>query len=214
MRELEFLPGWYPRLRWRRRLMRWQLYLSLVLLLGLGMGMVRFNAALSNERQRVGWLSDKLKDTRQVLAKLDELEKLDTQLKTQQRVVEKIGLHVEATRIVNALEGAMSKDMSLLNLSMEVFEQQRKPASLKELSATVASSAGKEKAPPLVDRTLKVKVQGVAPTDVELGNFLNQLRNNSLFETVNMNYARERAQNGHAMREFEVLFSVNLNTQD
>lgn len=211
MRELEFLPAWYPQLRRRRRLVVLQVYMSLILLAGLGLGMLKFSRNITHDRQRLVQLNEQLQDTHLVLQKLDELEKLDAQLKVQEQVVEKIGLHVEATRMINALEQAMSSDMSLLNLNMEVFEQQKSSGSLQTLAAALSATADQPK--PAVDRTLKVKVHGVAPTDVELGNFLDKLRNNQLFDRVNMNYAKERAQNGHIMREFEVLFNVNLNTQ-
>jgi Tfp pilus assembly protein PilN len=205
MRELEFLPAWYPQLRQRKRLVVLQVYMSLVLLAGLGLWMLKFDRNVAADRRRLAELNDQLQDTQLVLHKLDELEKLDKQLKVQEEVVEKIGLHVEVTRIINALEQAMSNDMSLLNLSIEVFEQQR---SATQSLAALAGAGAK----PAFDRSLKIKVQGVAPTDVELANFLYKLGNNPLFERVAMNYAKELTQNGHVMREFEVSFSVNLNS--
>jgi hypothetical protein len=61
-----------------------------------------------------------------------------------------------------------------------------------------------------VDRRLKVRVQGVCPTDVDLANFMTQLSAVPYFESVNNTYARERAENNRVMREFELTFSVNL----
>ncbi len=209
MRELEFLPAWYPQLRQRKRLLVLQVHMSLVLLAGLGLWMLKFDRNIAADRARLAQLSDQLQDTQLVLQKLDELEKLDAQLKVQEEVVEKIGLHVEVTRMINALEEAMSSDMSLLNLHMDVFEQQKSPTSLQTLAAALSSQEQK----PAVDRTLRVKVHGVAPTDVELANFLYKLGQNPLFDRVTMNYTKELTQNGHIMREFEVSFSVSLNSQ-
>jgi Tfp pilus assembly protein PilN len=208
MREMEFLPAWYPQLRQRKRLVVLQVYMSLVLLAGLGLWMLKFNRNIADDRARLAELTDQLQDTQLVLHKLDELEKLDKQLKVQEDVIEKIGLHVEVTRMINAIEQVMSNDMSMLNLSIEVFEQQKSaPASLASLAGIGQSQ------PPAMDRTLKVKVQGIAPTDVELANFLYQLGQNPLFQRVAMNYTKELTQNGHVMREFEISFSVNLNSQ-
>ena len=208
MHEMEFLPAWYPQLRRRKRLVALQVYMSLVVLIGLGLWMVKFNSNITRDRADLARLNNQLQDTQLVLHKLDEQEKLDRQLRVQEEVVEKIGLHVEVTRMVNALEKAMSRDMSLLNLGMEVSEKQRElPVSLTSLSELASAKQQ------MTDRTLKVKVQGIAPTDVELANFLKTLSANPLFERVTMNYTKELTQNGHVMREFEVSFNVNLNSQ-
>ncbi len=207
MREMEFLPAWYPRLARRKRMVVLQVYMSLLILLGLGVWMVQFHRNVAADRRRLTQLNGQLQDTQQVLHKLDELEKLDRQLRVQEEVVEKIGLHVEVTRMMNALDAAMSNDMSLLNLGLEVAEEQKQiTAAPANLAALVSGGAVP------VNRVLKVKVQGVAPTDVELANFLAKLGNNTLFEKVAMNYTRELSQNGHLMREFEISFSVNLNS--
>ena len=58
---------------------------------------------------------------------------------------------------------------------------------------------------------MKVKIQGVTPTDVDLANFLGALSSVSYFENIAMTYARDKGENGHIMREFEVTFSMNLN---
>jgi len=60
------------------------------------------------------------------------------------------------------------------------------------------------------EEQIKIRVQGVCPTDVDLANFMTQLSAVPFFDAVNNTYARERAENNRVMREFELTFSVNL----
>jgi hypothetical protein len=76
-------------------------------------------------------------------------------------------------------------------------------------TSAVQQAKGTGDAP--VDRRLKIRMQGVCPTDVDLSVFLNQLAAVPFFEQVNVSYAREKSQNNHVMREFEVSFALSLN---
>jgi hypothetical protein len=50
----------------------------------------------------------------------------------------------------------------------------------------------------------------VAPSDVDLGDFLARLAGIPYFSDVAMGYSRDRTDSGHVMREFEVAFNINL----
>ena len=64
---------------------------------------------------------------------------------------------------------------------------------------------------PQMDRRLKVKLVGVAPSDVDLANFLAGLTQVPFFEQVSIAYARDKVEAGHILREFEVSWSMGLN---
>lgn len=208
MREMEFLPDWYPRLRSRKRQIALQGWMSLLIVGGLGLWLVLISRNTAAAQLRLERLSGDLSSTQVELEKLRSLEHLQRQLRVQDEVMARIGLHVEMTRLVNALEAAMSRDMALLDLNMEVREQEKRITGL----ADIVNKAAKPRT--AIDRRLHVKVRGVAPTDVELANFLFKLTNDPLFDTVTLNYARERRERGHLMREFEVSFTINLNQKE
>ncbi len=63
----------------------------------------------------------------------------------------------------------------------------------------------------VMDRNLRVRLQGVAPTDVELATFLTELNKVPFLEHVAPTYARDRREAGHVLREFELTFTINLN---
>jgi hypothetical protein len=95
----------------------------------------------------------------------------------------------------------MPKEMSLTELNVETQEQPARPTSQRQ-----TTNAATE-----VDRRLNVRLIGVAPSDVDLANFLTGLTGVPFFENVSMTYSRDKAQSGHLLREFEVTFSLNLN---
>ncbi len=208
MRELEFLPDWYPRLRKRKRQIALQGWISLLIVGALALWLSLINRNTLAAQQHLAKLNSDLSRAQLDLEKLQSLERMQEQLRIQDEVMAQIGLHVEMTRLINALEEAMSQDMSLLDLNMEVKEQEKRLTSLAQMVHTTT------KPETLLDRRLQVRLRGVAATDVEVANFLFNLTNNPLFETVTLNYARERRERNHLMREFEVSFAINLNQKE
>lgn len=202
MRELEFLPEWYPHARRRRRIVLLQGWLTVLLILGMGayLGLADRNIRIAE--QSVGALSGQLSQTASQLFEMDKLESRMRQLRQQDQIIQRLGLHVEAGTVVQTLDGILPRQMALLGLQLDNEERV-------EVSAVQAAKLGGD-AP--VDRRLRVKMQGVCPTDVDLANFMTQLSSIAFFENVNITYAREKGEQGHVMREFEVTFSLNLNT--
>ena len=206
MRELEFLPAWYPQLRRRKRLLIVQSWGSLVLVVGLGiwMGLARHNVRVQEDHLTL--LTGGLLRTQSQLHQLDELLVLEKQRRQQVQVLEKLGGHVEAVRLLAGLEEAMPNDMALLSLSSQVEEQPRPPGR----AGWIARAQGARR----WSAERGSSCAGVAPTDVDVATFLARLGGMAYFEQVAMSYAKDLTQNGHLMREFEVTFTVSLGTID
>jgi Tfp pilus assembly protein PilN len=202
---MEFLPAWYPQIHNRKRQVMLQAWGTLVLLGGLVAWMYLSGRNVKSAEVDLRALSGQISQTEAELQKLDDLLNLQKQLRQQDRINAKLGLHVEATRMITALENSMPREMAVLSLGMEIEEQARPVATLDD------AKAAQDKTPP-VTRKLKIKMQGVAPTDVDVANFLARLGTTPYFENVAMGYARDRLDTGHVMREFEVTFAVDLTT--
>ncbi|HSI36799.1 MAG: PilN domain-containing protein [Phycisphaerae bacterium] len=199
MRELEFLPAWYPQTRRRRRLVFLQGWLTVVLVLGMGAYLVLADQNITNDERAVSSLRDQLRQSDTQLVEMDKLDALRRQLSVQAQIQSRLGYYVAAGTMMHTLDGLMPRQMSLVSLNLENDERV-------ENSAIAAA-----KADPVIDRRLKVRIQGVCPTDVDLANFMTQLSGVSFFEQVAITYAREKADGSHLMREFEVTFYINLN---
>ena len=200
MRELEFLPDWYPQTRRRRRMVVLQAWLILVLMIGMGSWIVRNDRNNTLDERNLDAQASQLAQTYAQLAEVDKLDSLRRQLRQQEEVVSRIGFAVDACKAVNALDERMPPQMALTGIVLENEERV-------DHSVLAAKGAGGE---PQIDRRLRVRVQGVCPTDVDLANFMTQLSAVPFFDAVNNTYARERAENNRVMREFELTFSVNL----
>ena len=75
-----------------------------------------------------------------------------------------------------------------------------------------ARKPGAEKERPQMDRRLKIRMQGVTPTDEDVANFLYGLTGKPFFDQVAVTYIREKFDSGHKFREFELTFSMQLST--
>jgi hypothetical protein len=138
------------------------------------------------------------------LRQLDEMISLQKQWRQQDQILSRLGPPVDAARLLNALDRAMPpRGMALKELTLETVEQPH-------VAASLAEAREAQKKEQIVDRRLKVKLCGVAPSDVDLANFLARLGAVPLFRDVSMTYAKERSENRHVMREFEVTFSLSL----
>jgi Tfp pilus assembly protein PilN len=199
MHDLEFLPEWYPQARRRRRLVLLQGWLTLVLIFGMGayLLLVERNIAVAEDSLRI--LKGQLSQTDAQLAEMDKLDVMRRQLSQQNQILSRLGLYVEACGLVHRVDALMPRQMAVTGLRLDNEEK---------LDTSAIQAA---KAEQVVDRRLKFAIQGVCPTDVDLANFMTQLAAERFFEQVNITYAREKSENGHVMREFEITFTINLN---
>ena len=205
MRELEFLPSWYPQLQRRRRLVFMQAWLMVVLAFSLALWIYLADRNERGAEESLSYLQGQLTQAESQLVQMDRLEVLRKQWMKQAETLHRLGTHVEAARLIGKLAAVLPENVSLLSLSMETDETVVHQTNVERAGATLTP------APPRVDRRLKVKLQGVAPTDVELALVLTELNKVPFFEQVTPTYAQDRKDAGHIQREFELTFSVNLN---
>lgn len=202
MREVEFLPPWYAQVRRRRRLVMLQAWMTLVVLLGFGVWTMQARHNIRRDALTLHTRESELSASRNELKVVEELMTLRKKLVEQSTVLSKVGSHAEAARLLATLDEVMPASAALLELSL-VTEESR-PITL------VGARAAQER-DRTVDRRLNVRVTGVAPTDVEVADFLTRLTGKPFFEDVRMTGSKPRLDNGRVMREFEVYFSMNLN---
>lgn len=204
MRELEFLPAWYPQWQSRRRTLGLQLWLTLALVGGLGLWLFLADRNCRAAEHKLSALCGQLQETGEQLDEMDKLEILRRQLRQQDEMIGKLGLHVDSAKLMSKLAALLPPTVSLLSLSYEVDET---PMQL----SNVAKAALKTGVPVPMDRKLKVRLLGVAPADEEMATLIMELNRVPFFENVSPTYVENMTESGHNMRKFELSFSVNLN---
>lgn len=205
MRELEFLPSWYPQLRRRRRLLVIQLWATITLALGLMAWVAITDRTIMQKQGESRTLDRQLKQSRSDLDELAQMLDKKKSLEKQEQVAAQVGTHVEVSRLLALLNQIMPKEMSLTSASFDTEEKQvandAKPAG--------KGSAAAEKTQ-TVSRTLVVHLHGVTPSDADWATVLAKLGNIPFFQNVQLEDAHEKTDQGHVMREFEVSCSIDL----
>jgi hypothetical protein len=210
VRELEFLPDWYPRVRKRKRMVALQTWVTITVMCGLGLWMLLVQRNVHAREVEVESLRTDLDKSETELARLEDLLQLQRQLGQQDQIFLKIGRPIETTKIITTLEQMMPTDMALLDLQVETEEPNRaNPSSgYANMSGGLAARAAREKEQE--SPKLRFRMHGVAPTDTDLGEFLHKLTGRPFFKNVELLYSHERQDRGHVMREFELTFNMEL----
>jgi Tfp pilus assembly protein PilN len=204
MRELEFLPSWYRELHRSRRRVVMQAWGLLLAVMVMGLWMLLAQKSIERKAATLDAVTKQLAETRTALRHLDEQTVLRQQLQQQHEVLKKLGVHVEAARVLTALDRVMPREMSLIKVQIETKEINRAAP-----GGSGAKAAGKS--PPVTDRRLAVELTAVAPTNVDVANFLAELANVPFFDDVAPQAIEPMIASGHEMRKFDVSFTMNLN---
>ena len=207
MREVEFLPEWYPAVRRRKRRVAMQAWATLILICVLGLWTVMSQQRVVAREVELGKLRGDLNQTEAELERLGELLELQRKLGQQYDIFLRIGRPVEATRLVTTLDEVMPRDMALLELTVDTEEAPRLPAGT---LAARAQQRQRKDGRDSGESHLRLRLRGVAPTDVDLAEFLRMVTARPFFRNVELLYSHERPQGGRIMREFEVSFLMEL----
>jgi Tfp pilus assembly protein PilN len=197
MHDVEFLPQWYPALHRRKLALFVQGGASLAIVILLATVLFAREWDIRCQREIVAQLDQQIHRTNQQLKKLDVVLAFQKQLREQERGIHQLGTDISAARVVNALESSMTSKTALTGLSVETQDP-----------SPVLSGQPPVGAP---EHWLNVRVQGVAPADVEVAILLDRLSRLKFLDSVAMSYIRDRSEAGHTMRDFELRFRVNLN---
>ena len=204
MREVEFLPQWYYQLRRKKRQLRMQLVLTLVVFIALGLWSFLAARNVRIAEGALHLLRGQASQTQGELSRLAELEQLRQDWRQQDQIIARLGIGVETTRLIGTIEQLMPAEMALLDLAVDTREQPKQTDGYARLRAVLTD--GQQ-----IDRHLMLRMHGVAPSDRDLATFHTRLSEVPFFDNVAMSYARDRMNKGYLMREFEITFTMNIN---
>jgi hypothetical protein len=199
MREIDFLPSWYPDIKRRQRWVVAQAWGTLLFLLLLAAYAVaqRWKVEVAGRNPAVTEMQ--IGASRQELGQLTEKLKYQEELRRHEDLISRVGIGVDTTRLLKALEDAMTPGMALTNLSLETLEQ------------TLPEHGGSAVTTTPTDKLLTVQMDGVAPSDLDVAALIEHLQKVGCFDNIAPPYMREGSvRNGHAMREFAITFTINI----
>jgi Fimbrial assembly protein (PilN) len=205
MREVEFLPDWYPKVRARKRAVMIQTWATLSLVVALGFWMLMAQRNVHAREAELTNLHTDLNQSEVQLQRLQELLDLQKELGKQDSIFAKIGTQLKSTKLITTIEQLMPRDMALISLTMDTEDPAAAPK-----GGSISSRAQKNAPKVSTDAKLRLRLHGVAPTDVDLGEFLAKLTSVPFFKQVELVRTQEKVENSHVMRDFEVSFVMDL----
>src|SRR5204863_7213326 len=113
---------WYPQIARGKRRLILQAYLSGIVAVALTLWVLLAHRNVQGAEGALTNLHGQMSQAQSDLAKLDELIHMQKQWRQQDEIIAKLGLHVESTRLLKALEASMPAEMSLLDISLVTEE--------------------------------------------------------------------------------------------
>jgi Tfp pilus assembly protein PilN len=211
---INFLPAVYLQQRLRRAARLRQGALLSAMILGIAVGVAQtwnYRRALTHQHQT---MLDLLATTKAQLTEVDKLEQARTTLARQIEIHRELHQPINYTELLGTLAAHTPEAVSLRRLVVanEKVAVSR-PATAED--AAKARAAGL-KAPKTVTDSqwiTRVELDGVAPSDIEVANFIGAVAGSRLFQNVKLTFSRQGVVRRTACREFQVRMEVPLDCQ-
>ncbi len=204
MQDVDFLPDEIRHSREHRRRLLSQCNLLVICALALLALAGLRHERLRQARAELGVLTERTERASEQLDLLAELRQKQSELKLKRQVAADMGSSVEALDVLAVITDLAPEAVAMRSLRLETVElrQQARPDEGGDQSAPrVAMGSEPETA---TVRRLQLRMTGIAPSDVEVANFIAALATNPLLEDITMGYARDVEFRGRRAREFQV----------
>ena len=211
--QINFLPASYQQECAARAARRRQSLLLALLFVGIGLGVAqtwRYRSQL--ERQHETML-ELLASTKTQMSEVSKLESARAILLRQLQIHRELNQPVTYAQTVGTLGSLIPEGMTLRRLTMQNDKvTTTRPPRPEEVNRAKASGSPNPNAP-VTDSywAVRIEMSGIAPSDVEIANFIGTLAGSRLFQNVKLSYSRQGLVRQIACREFEIRMEVPLN---
>ncbi len=201
MNTIDFLPERIRLKRERRRRLASQGCLLVVCFAALVvLGWFR-QGKISQAKAELSLLQSRASNVQRQIETKKLLEKQLGELMIKKRIQEHLGSRARILDIMGELQRLVPPSMALTNLDLETKEISVPIASVGDVGPRARNAGGNKPKTRKIKR-LQLVLTGLAPTDVEVANFIGQMSASPLLEDVNMGYARTVEYRGRTAREF------------
>jgi Tfp pilus assembly protein PilN len=203
MKAIDFLPDRIRAHRARRHRLIVQGYLLVVCLMAVAMLAYVLQARIDKAQAELDLLQSRSGAMQQQLKLRDMVEAQLADLVIKKRIEEQLGRRVGTLDVLAELQRVMPESMALTNLTMETVEvRMAAEDGASDASPDRTVARGPSGGDRLVKR-VRLTLTGMAPTDVDVANFIGQLAASPIFEDVNMGYARNITFRQRLARKFQ-----------
>lgn len=204
MKNVDFLPEHIRTHRKQKAALIRQAHLLVVCMVGLALlGYLR-HGRIDEARGELALLRERSTNLARQIAMRSVLEEQQAELLVKQRIDDHLGSRVSALDILGELQNVMSDRLTLTDMTIEALEvrvpieQSRAGRSRRVLASRAAMPTT------TVTRRVRLVITGLAPTDIDVANFIGQIASSPLFEDIEMGYSLTTECNNCKVREFQV----------
>lgn len=201
MKDVEFLPDRIRQQRARKHLLVRQGYLLAACVVAMAVHGHVYGARIAQARGKLATLDERAVNLNQQIQMIGTLEKQLADLMIKKRIDEELGSRADCTAVLAELCRITPPNMALVSLEMKAVDVEVKSSGGSGRSGR--ASAAKAKKSRRVARRQRLVITGLAPTDVDVANFIGQLAASCVFEDVTMGYARSVLFQDRTAREFQ-----------
>lgn len=201
---INFLPGWYANRAASRRRRQRQLALGGVMILALAWAWLGMRSTAADVAQHRAALEQRELAAQAQAVQLAELQGQRQQLAEQAARYDRFARPVDLHRINDALSSLTPRSIFLRGLSSELVS--RKPKSA-DRAVTVAGGGAPEVEP---ERFLLIELEGTAPSNLQIANYVARLSSTPLFRNVQMIHAKQGEIGRAVTRQFKITMEVPL----
>lgn len=198
MEHVDFLPERIKVQRSRRRrLIRHAYLLGLGALVLAVVAYARYDR-IQTAQAELAMLNEAAANVKNQSARREDLETQLQDLMVKKRVEEHFGSRISAQLVLAELQRQLPPNTCLTRLELDTVDiaPPGRPGERARGMTVGAAPRGE------VIKRLRLVITGLAPTDMEVANFIGQLSTSPLFEDVAMGYAKQVTVDAHLAREF------------
>ena len=199
MRELEFLPGWYTKLRAKRQILVAEAWLAILTIAILGLWMIRSGRKVIEQEALLSTRQKQVDQSNSELQKLSELKLVQQRMSKEADLMSRLGPAAPVGKLMESIVEMLPNGMALLDVNVQFRADNSNSAS---------DHFGSER-----DRELAIQLHGVAPSDIELGTFMWNISKLPNYSAGAKMCSTDVYQRGHVMRDFQLTFEIELSDQ-
>lgn len=205
MQSVDFLPDEIRQHRERSRRLFSQFNLGVICALALVLlGVIR-QERIQQARGQLSMLADRAGRATEQIELLQELRQKRSELLLKKRVDEDMGSCVGTLDVLAVITELTPESVALRAVNLETVDVREQKASSSQADDTNSPRKASEvEAKRVFVRRLELRITGLAPSDVEVANFIAALAANPLLEDIKMGYARDVEFEQRRAREFQV----------
>lgn len=202
MNDVEFLPERIRQQRARNRRLVRQGYLLAACVVAMGLHTYVNATRTARARAELATLDERAVNLKSQIQMIGTLQQQLADLMIKKQIDEELGSRADCTAVLAELCRITPPNMALASLELKAVDVEVNPVGSSRRSGRGSAGARATRKARTV-RRLRLILTGLAPSDVDVANFIGQLAASCLFEDVTMGYAKSVEFEDRTAREFQ-----------